>query len=635
MTALTTDLDASAISPETGSAPFTRHLLRRTALLYFGTVALGALPWIFEMSPGWKAAGAGLAFPGGGFVASMSWASAWVLPILALAALAGVAWFGSGMVIALPFVWLGSAIAAGLTIGRAPSSGYVTVLVLVVAASTGLRMNSVRQSAAKSARRNERNQTLAAALPGVRDMKARSISALQSASAEMSTSQAAALRYAIELAHQDATDWSGFDTIDIFQPAAVRYQINQLGWALAVAQSAYAPSFHGYLSSGQRALIERYLQPEVLGYWKYERLWGHLRYSADPVGRDNIMLTGYYGINLALYAGNTGDLRYHQEGALPFRVTKRRTYVHDADDVRDSLLQNYAHYADGLCLYPCEPNWSYSGCNFRGGATLAAYDRHEGTGNWAALRDRFLDKLTTEFMTADGGVVALRSTLTGLPVPFPMPDSVLPKELSPILPEIAERYWALVREETLVKKDGTWVANLPGVGVDFGNYTKSDMFALGGVYGSAREMGDSEVADSMLALIDEIEPQAEGPALWYPKRSTLFNATVVMDRLLQPGGWHNAINAPTQPEILTGPILENVSYPAVLVLAATSDGAAIRATVLPGEAPGRQLLHFARLIPGHTYALSTGGEVTAAPDGRATVEIDLGGRFEIALTPRS
>lgn len=633
MTTLASPPDLATIPVEAGSATFTRHLLRRTGLVYLAALAVGAVPWVLDLAAVWKVLGASIAFPGAGFVTAMSWSTSWLVLVLVLSALAGVAWFGSGMVIALPIVWLGSAAAAAASVGEPRQAGYGVVLAVVAVVGVSSRIRLSRRNGAQEARRQSRNRTIDATIGDVRATRVRAIEALGDAAPELSASQISALRYAIDLAHQPNDDWTGFDTIDIFQPAAVRYQINQLGWALAVAQSAYAPAFGGYLSSGQRQLIERYLQPEVLGYWKYESAWGHLSLNADPVGRDNIMLTGYYGLNLALYAGNTGDTRYHAEGALPFRVTKRRTYPHSADDVRDSLLDNYAAYRDGLCLYPCEPNWSYSGCNFRGAATLASYDRLEGTQNWPQLRDHFVDKLTAEFTQADGSVVALRSTLTGLPVPFPMPDSVLPKELNPTVPELAQRYWALVKDETLEKIDGRWVANLPGVGVDFGNYTKSDMFALGGVYGSAREMGDTEVADSMIALIDELEPQAEGPALWYPGRSTLFNATVVMDRLLRPDGWRNAINVPTAPEVLSGPTLDAVSYPEVLVLAATTDGVGIKVTVTPGAGPGRRTLEFARLVPGRTYAVSTGGAVVAGADGRGSVEVDLTGRTELALTP--
>ena len=41
-----------------------------------------------------------------------------------------------------------------------------------------------------------------------------------------------------------------FTIIDQFQPAALRYQINHMGFALGMAQGMYTPNFHGYLSPG-------------------------------------------------------------------------------------------------------------------------------------------------------------------------------------------------------------------------------------------------------------------------------------------------------------------------------------------------------------------------------------------------
>ncbi len=633
MTQLDMAPDAVAIPESAGSAPYTRRLLTRTFTIYLLLVAAGSSAWILDGPDAWKTLGAGVAFPGAGFISSGSWAALLVIPVLVLTALAGVAWFGAGMVIALPIVWISSALVAMAVVDQPRQGGYLVVLAVVAAIAVGSAAGLARRAKAREVRRQQRNATVARTVGEVRAVRDRTVASLRGTTPELSETQAAALRYVVDLAHQEQTDWTGYDRIDIFQPSALRYQINQLGWALAVAQSAYAPAFGGYLSTGQRALIEKYLQPEVLGYWKYERLWGHLRWEADPVGRDNIMLTGYFGLNLALYAGNTGDDRYAAKDSMLFKVTKHQQYPHSSVDVRDSLLDNYAAYHDQLCLFPCEPNWAYSGCNFRGAATLAAFDRADGTTSWPDLREHFLEKLTSEFITKDGSVVALRSTLTGLPVPFPMPDSVLPKELSPTAPELAERYWALVRDETLTQVDGQWVASLPGVNLDFGTYTKSDMFALGGLYGSAREMGDFEVADDILATIDRLEPRADGPALWYPNRSNLFNATLAMDRLLGPGGWHDALNVPATAATLTGPVLDDVAYPDVLVLAATTDGTALAFTLKPGDRPGRHLVHFARLVAGQTYLLSTGESLVADAEGRASAELDLSGPTEFSLAP--
>jgi hypothetical protein len=118
------------------------------------------------------------------------------------------------------------------------------------------------------------------------------------------------------LALQPVGQINGFDKVDQFQTSALRYQINSLGYMLGMLQCNYAPSFHGYLSQAQRNLIDLYLQRQIWGYWVYESAWGHLNVTnPDPAARDNIMLTGWLGIQLCMYMSNTGDRRYAEQSA--------------------------------------------------------------------------------------------------------------------------------------------------------------------------------------------------------------------------------------------------------------------------------------------------------------------------------
>src|SRR5258708_768359 len=90
---------------------------------------------------------------------------------------------------------------------------------------------------------------------------------------------------------------NGYDKVDQFQTSALRYQINHLGYGLGMLQCMYTPSFHGYLSQAQRNLIELYLDRRIWGYWLWESAWGHLNLTdPDPAAKDNIMLTGWFGI---------------------------------------------------------------------------------------------------------------------------------------------------------------------------------------------------------------------------------------------------------------------------------------------------------------------------------------------------
>jgi hypothetical protein len=65
---------------------------------------------------------------------------------------------------------------------------------------------------------------------------------------------------------QPVDRFDGFNRVDIFQTAAVRYQINLMGYAIAQVQRCYTPSFRGYASRAQVNLIDKARLPEVWNY---------------------------------------------------------------------------------------------------------------------------------------------------------------------------------------------------------------------------------------------------------------------------------------------------------------------------------------------------------------------------------
>ncbi len=632
------ELVSETIPVTTGSAPRTREALRRTAIGYALLCALGLIPVLADTSAPLQAFGLGLWFPGAGFLAAGGWSSLWLVATLVAMAVALFAWFGSGMVVAPIGVWLGSALAAaaaadGVIWAPAPYLVVASVAVVGIAVARGLARRRVEQIQ----KREARNRYLAPETAGV----AARVEAADSAKPkvgddELDRDQLSALRYCLDRALQPVGEFAGFDRIDQFQTSAIRYQINQLGWTLAVAQGRYTPSFHGYSSEAQRRLIEKYLLPQVLGYWRWESLWGHLNLDPDPVGRDNIMLTGYIGLNLALYMGNTGDRRYLAPGSLVFRVSDRHVYPHGARDVVESLMANYARYHDGFCLYPCEPNWIYPNCNIRGLKTLTAFDRLLGTAHATALRDRFRERLESEFMAPDSSLVSLRSNLTGFAVPFPVPDAILPKELNPVFPDLAHRYWAIVRREAMEKRDGRWQLEIPARNVDYGNYTFNDVFVVDTFLGSAREMGDDEVAEAALARLDGDERRTvENGALFHRGVSTFANATIAMDRLLRCNGWRDAVRTAPPASVFEGPLLAGAPYPDVLVAKAFSRGDDLELVLHPGGESGPRELSFERLKAGGKYTLRGADDLRVIADdlGRATVAVTLRGRTVLRLQP--
>jgi hypothetical protein len=94
---------------------------------------------------------------------------------------------------------------------------------------------------------------------------------------ELDTEQLGHLRYLIQVSLQDHDDFKNFDIVEQFQPSAIRYQVTEMIYALALANRFYTPSFRGgYLHEGQKKLLKKYCQERVLWYWKYEAVWGAL-----------------------------------------------------------------------------------------------------------------------------------------------------------------------------------------------------------------------------------------------------------------------------------------------------------------------------------------------------------------------
>lgn len=627
----------TALAPaKTGSkGPLTRHRQRRAAAVYGCLFVAGLLLLILSSSAGWRSFGVGLWYPGAGFLVAGGWPIVLLPVTLLLFGVSLIAWFGAGGSSFPVLVWLLSAIGAALLAGSDiwDPGPYVAGGLLLLFVGNNVAKGRAKAKT-RSALRLDRQEYLPEALVSTRAQLSAPIPA-ENSGREMTPKQLAALRYSLDKALQPVGDLSGFDKKDQFQTSALRYQLNQLGYSIAVAQSRYAPSFHGYLSLAQRRILEQYVQRPIWHYWRYENAWGNLRWDADPATRDNIMLTGYVGINLALYTLNTGDRRYTEPGSMPFRLNGRKTYPHSMTSIVQSVVDNFRRQA--FCLYPCEPNWIYSGCNFRGLTTIAAYDAAMGTDYFNEIKDNFRFRLEQEFINEDGGVVALRSALTGLAVPFPVSDANLPVPLNVLFPDLAERYWTYVRHDLLDTSNGSLTLKLPAkTPVDFGNYKQGWGFVIEPLVGASRELGDAAVTEVAEQALDDLcEPVYEDGVLRFQKASNLSNASIDMSLLLHRDYWRDTIHRGPAKEVFTGPILDEMSYPAVLVARTDTDGHDLRLVLYPGQEPGPTSVEIRRLRPNAAYTLTGALEsrITAGPDGSASVPVVLDGRTTLQIAP--
>src|SRR5205085_1352794 len=156
-----------------------------------------------------------------------------------------VAWFWAGMVIAPIGVWLGSAALAAAMVGHSISQPAASLAPLCAAAAFGVfQYRGMRRRASDRERFEMRRGYYPASLVEVRERVATEPAAGER---ELTADQLASLRYVLDRALQPIGQYQGYDIVDQFQPAALRYQINHLGFALGLARTHYTPSFDGYL----------------------------------------------------------------------------------------------------------------------------------------------------------------------------------------------------------------------------------------------------------------------------------------------------------------------------------------------------------------------------------------------------
>ena len=486
-------------------------------------------------------------------------------------------------------------------------------------------------------RRDDRNAFLATV--SVRD----TVSAAPQAGPELSAEQLAFSRFLLDRALQPVAEFEGFDRIEQFQTSSVRYQVTTMSHALSTLQYARMPAFRGYLSEAQRNLIDKWQERICWSYWAKESVWGHLRYSPDPVPRDNIMLTGWLGYQLLSYVSNTGDTRYEQSGSISFRHPRGQTYAYDQHAIVEALVRNFER--SDFTLYPCEPNWIYALCNGYGILPLPIHDRLYGTDYAERLLPRFRDAFEQEFLSVDGRTVGIRSSLTGLSLPAMtsiLSDAAVVWQLAPIFPDLSRALYEIVRHEWIRVPPGDGRVELDLKGwdrIDTGNYTRVPATALAAIGWAALEMGDTELAQRLgLDAEAMLEPVTEHGVRRYAKASTLSNAALFGAQIGNPGTHRHRVVDGMPAAWRDGPVLDGCAYPQVLVARAVSDGADLQLVLHPGSPDaGRQPLALAQLVPGRAYRVSGAVEETivAKKNGTATVHVDLHGRTELRLTPES
>lgn len=651
----TLEVPPIALIPERDrpDGPVTTARLRRTVVAYAGVASLGTLAARALGDRRAANAALGLVGPGAGYLSAgrpLRWAGTQLGFSLSLAA-----WLGSGNVVAPAATWLGTALhsATGGPVRRRSAQRAVPAAAAATLAGTWAARELAHRGAVR--RRDARNarlrtlQDLEAAPRRVLHPLADGVSvvptgpAAAAAGPELTADELAHARWVLDRALQPIDEFEGFDKIEQFQTSSIRYQVTTLSHALSTLQFERTPSFHGYLSQAQRNLIDKWQERVCWAYWSKESLWGHLSYNPDPVPRDNIMLTGWLGYQIASYASNTGDDRYSRPGSITFRHPRGMEYSHSFHTIVDALVDNFVR--SDFTLYPCEPNWIYALCNGYGVLPLPVHDRLYGTEHSAQVLPDFRRGFEQEFLSVDGRTVGIRSSMTGLSLPAMtsiLSDCAVIWQLSPVFPDLARGLWEVLRHEWihLDGDEGPVRMDMKGWDkVDLGNYRREvPATAFSAISWAALEMGDTELAGRLRADAEAtLDPVVEGGVKRYRKISALNNGALLGAFVGGVGGHRRRIATGLPEAIATGPVLEDCPYPDVLVARAVSDGSDLSLVLRPGTAGGRHPLTVSRLRAGATYRL-TGAvqdDVVADGDGRARLEVDLDDRREVRLVPEA
>ena len=628
--------------------PVTRQRLLRSVLLY-GMVYLIAVVCAQYFGNDYVAAfSTGLILPGSRF---LYWANPagpgqwWFLGLYAMSVgvfgIAMVLWFATGNIIAPVLVWAGSALAAATLVDHLPTAAVATAWPVVLQAIQLLTPLAIVLAFVAKAERSEKD---AATLQRYLDNDATEWrdGAVPEAStsgglqplvskrdAELSHAELQQMRGLLDRSLQPVDAFDGFDQLDQFQTAALRYQINFVSYALSAATQVHLPAAQGYMLEAQRRLALKLLNPRVWGYWQLENLWGNLRSSADPIPRDNIMLSGFLAAQFGLARGGVSMQDFDGDNGLVFRTRSGQTFRYSLQEVCEILKQQYQSAPFGLLA--CEPNWVFPLCNSITALGMRSLDTQFGTSQWEQIAERFRHSLNTEFTSANGLLVPIRSSRTGIAAPMIGGGAMQTFPclfLNALLPDVAARQYQLARENLTQAKGrrALWP-------VDIGNYRFNRAASCGACAAVAVEMGDNDTATRLLQFLEEDHPltidagvaHRPGVSLW--AHALEFTARA---------GTHNAIRHAANKFSTGGPVIRDADYPQVLLARAHSNDGCLHAVLYPCGESGVQPITLAGLRPEKRYRINSGSEELVTDSrGESTLQVNLCGRTEVLVTPIS
>ena len=390
--------------------PKSRRLLARLVVAVAVLQLAGAWMVFGTSSAAWRAAGTSLVFPGAGFLYTASPVLFAVTLVLLVVAL--VLWWGASAHLAIPLVWAASAavpaalangprlwVAHGTTWNWSIGAAY-----LMAAAFVGIALvRTERAFRAKRASIAELNDYLRTATlerhPKVRrDADAMDIELY---------------RWCLSFANQPADGLDGLDWGEQFHGGTqLRYQLNTVAWAMSLYAANFVPNAPAQAEAALARVVLKHTDLRVWRYWRTLNLLGNFDANPDPIRRDNIMFSAFFGDVLNIYEAATGSTRFDQPGSLPFVWKDGRTFAYDHHSIIAAVETNFQR--SSLGFFPCEPGWSFTVCNVMGAQSLFGHDRLHGTHTWDGVKPTWVRTLENEYLTPDGSYAHIKSNLVGL-----------------------------------------------------------------------------------------------------------------------------------------------------------------------------------------------------------------------------
>lgn len=563
--------------------------------------------------------GLGLLLPGLGFVPAVftHWELATILMLCASVVTFGGAmgtWFATGNVILPCLVWGGLAV---LAMWAAPTENAEPFIWIAAAAVIGLCGFRLMQSSLLPKRRGALNAALCTYehTPLVKTADA------------LSDDDLACLRLLLDRALQPVDEFNGFDVLDQFQTAALRYQLNFTSYALSMVQATRTPAFAGYMAEAQSNLNAKQTNPKVWGYWKLENAWGNFDTNGDPFCRDNIMYSGFLAAQL-LYQQKAVS---YPVGADVMQVictaTSGESYTYTIHEIIEGLVAQYKQASYGLL--PCEPNWVFPLCNAITATAIRAYDAVYATNHWECIAPDFRKHLEAEFIDPNGQFIPFRSSYTGFAPPAiggVVMQSFPCLFFNAVFPDLAKRQWAAMQIARGARdwKSAVWP-------VDVGNYGFTRAAGYTATAAAACELNDgTAVQELRTALSRELPVVTENGVAYRPTASIWSHANEMLARVLGPDSLRKLVTGPMPAQT---PYLNSVPYPHVLVAKAEWHDGALTCVLVPAKAEGPAQITISGLVPQALYEVSGAQDeaFTADAAGNADLTLNLSGRTKIKV----